>query len=225
MHRAIARQLRGAVLLAGVAALLTAAAVAQGAAAPPNPTPKSGFHYDSADLGLTWSTEHAKIAANPCHCFWMQGFTLDGAATLYRGIGVAAEIEHGSATNIEPGVNLSKFTFAAGPRYTWDMAALKSMKNKQHAPRLFGEALFGMAHAYNGLFPASSGQNTSTANSLSIEAGGGADLPLSRGVSVRLFQLEYARITFPNNYANIQNDYRMSFGVSYHLGHVAKQKK
>lgn len=211
MPRMIGAWIRGMMLLAGAFTLILTPAMAQNSA-PLAPTSQRR----SIDLGFTWSPEHAKIAENACHCFWLQGLSANASLNFYRGLGIAVDLTQGSASNIEPGLDLKKITFAVGPRYTLDLAHFKRMKDSQHAPRLFGQALFGPSHAYNSFFPTPTG-STSSANSFSIQLGGGADLPLKRGFGLRLLEIDYVRTTFPNDYSNIQNDYRLGFGFSYRL--------
>jgi hypothetical protein len=170
------------------------------------------LQFGSVDFSVMWSSEHAKIANTGCQCFWLQGGSADGVVNLYRGLGVAAEVNGGMASNIAPGVGLSKITFAAGPRYTWNLAKIA----RRFPLQIFGQGLFGDAYAFNSVFPVASGTETS-ANSFSMQFGGGANLGLWRGIGVRLIEVQYVRTSFPNNFSNSQNDVRLSAGITWRM--------
>jgi len=170
----------------------------------------------SIDVALTYSPEYARVAYHNCACFWLQGVSGDASLDLYHGLGVAASLSDGTASNIQPNVNLSKLTFAAGPRYTWDMAQWKKSRADGYAAQVFVQSLFGVAHGYNSVFPAP-GSATSSANSVSIQIGGGLDLALGRRVGLRLAEVEWVRTALPNAAANVQQDLRLGFGVWFRL--------
>jgi hypothetical protein len=183
------KTMRACVLLAG-AAMWTAAAAAQRAA---------------LDLGLTFGLEHSQVAQTGSPGFWLKGASVDGAYSFYHGLGMAAEFG-GSHADISPGVQLGKYTFLAGPRYT-GQTKLKPM-------RVFGETLFGFAHGFDALFPSGAG-TTPTANAFAMQAGGGVNFQLQHGFGVRPIEMDYVHTTLPNNAANSQNDFRVAFGMTY----------
>ncbi len=41
----------------------------------------------SVDLAATYTAERAKIATASCDCFWLQGGSLNGGVTVFRGPG------------------------------------------------------------------------------------------------------------------------------------------
>jgi len=120
------------------------------------------------------------------------------------------------ASNITPGVDLSKFTYVFGPRYTYDISRYSSIATRGHSTHLFGEALFGGTHAFSSSFP-SPGSAVTSANSFVLQLGGGVDVALSRGFGVRALEVDYLRTSLPNNASNFQNDLRLAFGVTYHI--------
>ena len=172
----------------------------------------------SADLAVTYTTDRSKIATVDCGCFWMQGGSFDAAVPVFRGLGVAANLTGEHSASITPGVDLSTLTFAAGPRYTYS-----TTRWTRHVPRLkratsvFGEALFGSAHGFDGVFSTSSGVKNST-NALAMQFGGGVNVSLMRGFGVRAIELDYVRTNFRNFATNTQNDLRIAVGVTYHVG-------
>jgi hypothetical protein len=51
-----------------------------------------------------------------------------------------------------------------------------------------------------------------------MQLGGGVDVALSRGFGVRAIEVDYVRTSLPNNASNTQNDLKIAFGVTYHIG-------
>lgn len=197
------RTIRGSVLLCGV---LVTAVMAHAQQARPNLLPG----ISSADVAVTYNLERSKIADSSCDCFWLNGASAEVAVPVYRGLSAVASFAGATASNITPGVDLSKISYVFGPRSTYDISRYSSV-------HLFGEALFGGTHGFNSVFPAAGG-STPTANSFAMQLGGGVDVALSRGFGVRALQLDYIRTSLPNNASNTQNDLRIAFGVTYHAG-------
>jgi hypothetical protein len=83
--------------------------------------------------------------------------------------------------------------------------------------QLYGQGLFGGVHAFNGVFPASSG-TTSSAGSFALQVGGGMNLFFSKSFGVRLLEMDYVRTALPNSASNTQNDLRLACGVLWHIG-------
>src|ERR1700733_5233863 len=108
----------------------------------------------SADLAVTYTTDRAKIATVDCGCFWMQGGSFDAAVPLFRGLGVAANLTGGHRTSIAPGVDGKQLSFVGGPRYTYSTTRWTRREPRfKRATSVFGEALFGSAHGFDGVFP------------------------------------------------------------------------
>ncbi len=167
----------------------------------------------SADVAVTYNLERAKVASSNCGCFWMNGGGAEGALNFRHGLGAVALLDADHASNITPGVGLSKFTYVFGPRYTYSPMRWRQPRKT----RLFGEALFGATHGFSSTFPGSGGAATS-ANSFAMQLGGGVDVALRRGFGVRALEVDYVRTSLPNNASNTQNDLRLAFGVTYHIG-------
>lgn len=207
----------GSVLLAGA---LMMGAMADAAAQQSQPGQQQDNRgakprFAPLDLAVTYTPERAKIAPSNCGCFWLNGGSADAAATLYKGLGIAANLTGEHASNITPGVNLSKVAFMAGPRYTYNTSRWTDRAATQkHASYVFGEWLFGEAHAFDSVFPTGGALKTS-ASSFSMQLGGGANIALAKGFGLRLVEVDYVRTSFPNNGSNSQNDLRLAFGVSY----------
>ena len=138
--------------------------------------------------------------------FWLKGGAVDVAVPIYRHLSIAGNFSGAHVSNVvNPGVNLGKISYLAGPRYTFSRSSRVS---------LFGEGLFGGTHGFDSIFPTSSGL-TPTANSYAIQLGGGTDIRVGGGFGLRALEVDYVRTGLPNNGANNQNDLRLAFGASY----------
>lgn len=173
--------------------------------------------WPSGDLAITYSLERAKISSIDCGCFWLQGGSASGAVSLFHGLGIAANFTGEHASNIVAGEDLSKISFMAGPRYTLDPRHGKGWLGEKRRVSIFGEALFGVAHGFDSVFPTTTGAETS-ANSFSLQVGGGLNIGLTRHFGIRAFEADYVRTSLPNGLGDTQNDFRLAFGVNYHLG-------
>ncbi|HEY6849423.1 MAG TPA: hypothetical protein VI320_24895 [Terracidiphilus sp.] len=208
MH--IRRSICGSAVLAGACMLAPAAGWTQTAPGlAPGSAPKPKI---VADVALTYNTERGELAPGNCGCFWLQGAGVDAAVSLRNGIGIAAAFNGGRAPQVAPGVDIVKVQYLAGPRYSFT-AHGKTSETRARL-QLFGQALFGGVHAFNGDYPSPTGLKTE-ASSFAIEAGGGANVLLAHGFGVRVVEVDYVRNDLPNNASNTQNDARIAFGVTW----------
>ena len=191
------------VLLVGVLALGGPMAWAQGQG-----QAGQGFRLSSTDLAITYTTERANGTPSDNN-FWLQGGSADAAFTFFHGLGVAVTLTGDYASSISPGVELGKIALMAGPRYTFRAGS-------KHESRMFVESLFGGVHAFDSVFPTSAGVNSS-ANSFSMQVGGGWDIAISKYFAIRAIEADYVRASLPNNGDNVQNHLRLAFGLSYHI--------
>jgi hypothetical protein len=169
------------------------------------------------DVAITYVAERAKIASIDCGCFWLEGGGMNVAVTFYRGLGVAANLTGGHASDIASGVDLDKVSFMMGPRYTYPF------KNwfghgfgRPGGDRIFAEGLIGGVHSFNTVVPTSAGV-AGAASSFAFQVGGGVDLPLRKVIGIRLFEADYVRSTLPNAGNSTQNDLRLAAGISFHF--------
>lgn len=168
-----------------------------------------GFRLSSADLAITYTTERATVTPNNNNPFWLRGGSADAAFTFFHGLGAVLNFTGEHASNIAPAVNLGKIAFMAGPRYT-------VRAGSKHENRVFIESLFGGVHAFDSVFPLSTGV-ASSANSFSLQVGGGYDVDISKGFAIRVFEADYVRTSLPNGGNDVQNHLHLAFGVSYHI--------
>ena len=172
---------------------------------------QQGSHPLSVDLAVTYTAERAKIATAGCGCFWLQGGSVNGAIRIFRGLSVATNLTGEHASAVGGGVDINKLAFMAGPRWT------NHWLGDRHKTSVFGEALFGIAHGFDSIFPTTSGIESS-ANSFSLQVGGGLNIMIARRFGLRALEIDYVRTSLPNSASNTQNDLRLAMGVSYHLG-------
>jgi hypothetical protein len=210
MHR-INSSIRGGMILAGACLLAGVTGWAQKA------TSAGAQPKLSTDLGITYDAERGELAPGDCGCFWLQGGGADVAVTFWKGFGIAAGLTGQAASNnIAPGVDLNKISFLAGPRYTYTAWGSPGEKPRF---QIYGQGLFGEVHAFNGVFPASSGV-VSSASSFAIQAGGGVNKFLTRRIGVRVVEASYVRNELPNNTSSTQSDLLLGAGLVYHFGSV-----
>jgi len=171
------------------------------------PVAPGGFEF-----GVTFTYKVAQVASVSGSRFIMPGGSLDGVYYFSRpvkNLGLAFDISGESASAIEPGVNLSQFTFGVGPRYRWPLN-----KNGRHKASFYAQALFGGVHAFNSVFPAPGGVNYN-AGSFALQTGGGINLPLTKNLGLRLLEADYVMTKLPNNTNSYQGDVRFSNGLTF----------
>lgn len=140
--------------------------------------------------------------------FWVQGGSVQVQARLGDRLGVVTDARSFYTSNINStGVGLTMITATAGPRYTLTF-------NSRRRISVFGQLLIGRAMAINGLFPHSSGLETS-AGSLALLVGGGAEMRLTSRISVRAIEANKMRTHLPNGANNVQNALLFGGGVVY----------
>jgi peptidoglycan-associated lipoprotein len=167
------------------------------------------------DLGLTITGKVAKISQTSNSDFGLVGGAIDGVywfnAAKVKNLGLAFDLSGESASNIEPGVNLSQISFVVGPRYTIWKSKRKGLK-----PSLYAQALVGLVDAFNSEFPSGTSVQSSAA-SFAVQAGGGLNLPINRRIGIRAIEADYVSTQLPNNADSLQNDLRLSTGVVFHF--------
>jgi hypothetical protein len=198
-----------AIIRSGV--LLLGAVLSMDLVAQAQQKPASTYTTD-VDIAITYVAERAKLASVDCGCFWLNGGSGNFAMTLLHGLGVAANLTGEHASNIGTGIDLDKVMFAMGPRYTY---STKLPVGKRPGIAVYGEGLFGGIHGFNTTFPSSTG-TIGAASSFAMQFGGGLDLRFARHIGIRAVEADYVRSTLPNNAGNVQNDFRLAGGVSFH---------
>ena len=160
----------------------------------------SAFHLNVA---ATYSP--ARFSETNGNSFWVQGGSVQVEARFGEHLGLVADATGIHTSNINSsGIGLDMITAAAGPRYTF----------KRGKVLLFGQALAGEAMAFNGLFPHKSTVET-TANSIALVGGGGAEMMLSRRVALRIIEANWMYTQLPNGTGNEQGALSLGAGIAY----------
>jgi hypothetical protein len=148
----------------------------------------------------------ARFSAVNGGSFWVQGGGFQVQARLGERLGVVTDARTYNISNINStGEGLSFTTITAGPRYT-----LPVRRNMY----VFGHFLMGATIAYSGLFPHSTGLETS-ATGLALYGGGGLEMRLSDRVIVRAIEADRMRTHLPNGVSNSQNALVLGGGIIY----------
>jgi hypothetical protein len=158
-------------------------------------------------IGASYTYVHSNILPG-CNCFSMNGGELElgvGLSHHFDAIGEAGATHRGGLT--PDGYSLTQITYAFGLRY---------FPSPRARLRLFGESLFGGAHALGSLAPGNAIGGSS--NAIAFLTGGGAALRLNRSFELQPARIDYELTTFDNGQANRQNDIRLSAGVLYRFG-------
>lgn len=171
---------------------------------------------DKFDFGLTFTYKVAQIASISGSRFVMPGASLDGVYNFNfngpaKNLGLAFDLNGESVSGIEPGINLDQFSLVAGPRYTEQLNKIGS-----HKASFYGQALVGYVHAFDSVFPNSTG-TTSSATAFALEAGGGFNLYLTKSLGLRLLEADYIMTKLPNNTNSYQGDIRLSNGLTFNF--------
>lgn len=190
--------LAGKMLLAGVCLINTLGAWAQVHDARRSPAPP-------IEVGVTFDAIRSNTVTG--YNFWMQGGAIQINGGLSRHWSVAADIS-GLHTGDLPnaGVGLDLITAVFGPRYT--------MTSSNGRWKVYGEAMGGVAHGQNSLFPNPKGA-TSSATGNALLMGGGLDLPTSRRIVVRAIDASWLRTALSNGTTTVQNSMRLGSGVAF----------
>ena len=160
------------------------------------------------DIAFTYTAQHSNTTAG--HGFWMQGGSAQLSSTVYRGLGVVADVTTTRASRINgTGVNLTLVTTTFGPRYTFTLPA---GGGSARSWEIFGEAMGGIANGLDSAFPSTTGVQTNGGGA-ALQIGGGADYSLTRHFAVRVAQAHWVRTYAPNAYSGAQNSVSVATGV------------
>lgn len=118
---------------------------------------------------------------------------------------IATTAGHVDSNIIGIGLDGTQKTYLFGPRVT-------PFRWRKLTP--FGQALFGLAHAANGLYDTSSSQT-----SFAWQAGGGIDIRLNSIISIRAGEVDFLRTNFAEikTGSQAQNGLRASTGIILHF--------
>jgi peptidoglycan-associated lipoprotein len=155
---------------------------------------------------VSYNAIRANAPPAGCACFYMQGGRAEADIRLHHWLSAVAEVGGAHANKINSnGDSVGRITYLLGPRAT---------HRAGHGLSVFGQALFGGAHGFDGYFPKSTTSSTS-ANSFALSTGGGVDWSLSDHFAVRLLQADYLYTQLPNAAGDRQNNFRVGAGIVF----------
>jgi hypothetical protein len=173
-----------------------------------------GAHFTETNAAIVFNVERAQVAQAGSPSFWLKGGAMDASTTVWKGLGIAANLTGEHAANVSGNVSLGKFAYMFGPRYTFHAPRYRGSMTEKRGAEIFGEALFGDVHAFDSTFPGTNSVQTS-ANGFSMQMGGGVDIHLAKGLGLRALEVDWLHTNLPNNASNTQNDLRLAFGMSW----------
>jgi membrane-associated phospholipid phosphatase len=135
--------------------------------------------------------------------FGANGGRADTSFGNWRHLGLVAEFA-GATTS-----NLTTFTYLAGPRRSIGLGRVE-----KHKVSAFAQVLLGGVHASDGLFPSGT-TNKNSADAFALSTGGGLEVGLNHGISLRLIQADYLYTRLPNLYDNYESNFRLGAGVAF----------
>ncbi len=162
----------------------------------------------SISVGVNYTYLRSNLLPD-CNCFGLNG---GGAEVEFRfrpRIALLADVTATHRGDITANrYDLTQVTYMGGLRYS--------------SPRLggrlylFGDLLFGGAHASGSLSPSETGFGG--ANAFAFQTGGGVAVPIAHRWTLVPVRAEYLLTTFSNGADDHQNDLRLSAGVRFRLG-------
>ena len=174
------------------------------------------------DLGMTYTQQRTKfVGAASTDNFYMRGATVDLAYSAFHGIGPVVALNGMAVTNLRTEIDIHQVSYLFGGRYSYSFGHISPTVWSRRAS-LFGEGLFGITHATDGLYPTGplgpkTNTLTSTATGFTYSLGGGVNYNLYHRFELRAMA-HYFVTELPNGGTNQQRDIQVSAGVNWHFG-------
>jgi hypothetical protein len=174
------------------------------------------------DLGLTYTQQRTKFVGDSSKdFFYMRGATVDLAYSLFHGVGPVVSLNGMAVTNLRSEIDIHQASFLFGGRYTYNFGHISPTVWSRRAG-IFGEGLFGITHATDGLYPTgplgpATNTLTSTATGFTYSLGGGVNYNIYHRFELRAMA-HYFVTDLPNGGTNQQRDIQVSAGVNWHFG-------
>jgi hypothetical protein len=193
---------RIALLTVTISGLMLPLAQAQKAAGSATRTPEVALSYDLVG---------SNAPAGQCGCFVLNGGSVTAAIPIpVDKLSAVGQISATHAGNISASrYDLTLLTYTFGLRY---MPPLHS----DHLS-VFVQGLIGGSHAAGSLVGGSNPGSENAGLSLAGSVGGGVDLRWKKAVSLRVFEASYQPTTFSNHTTGLENNYRISAGIIFHM--------
>ena len=155
------------------------------------------------DFSVGYNNIRANAPPSDCQCFDMNGGFVFGSYHVTDWLRIAGEFTGGHSSQISSlGQGLTLMTFTGGPQFSY----------RFHRFTPYGEVLVGGAHGSDSYFPSKTSSSTS-ASSFAFSTGGGLDFYLTPRFSIRAFDAQYLRTSFPNGRGNEQNQLMLGAGL------------
>ena len=170
--------------------------------------PSHSFAQDvSPVVEMTVNFDAARANTVPAYNFWMQGGSVQVCGRVTHHWGAATDISYLHTAQM-PGtqIGLDLVTAVFGPRYTITLPSGRF--------RVYGQALGGVTHGMNSVFPNSQGSSVSTTGA-ALLLGGGWDYGISHRVSVRILDAAWLRTALSNGTTTVQNNLRLGSGIVF----------
>jgi hypothetical protein len=154
---------------------------------------------------LGYSFIHANAPPGQCGCFSANGGYASVVVNMPRGLSIVADMTAAHANNIgAAGQSITVFNYLFGPRYT-----LRNL-SRRYVP--YAQILGGGSQE---LSTYTAIHNPSGA---AFSVGGGVTTPLKPHFSWTIVEADWVHSFLPNAQNNIQNDVRVSSGITVRLG-------
>lgn len=169
------------------------------------------YSYFRFNPGLpsVWSTQNLNGGGGDASFFFMNHF------------GVKADLQGYNSSNQCPAASSGLTNCVSGNVFTYLFGPVAKYRFGRFEP--FGEALFGGAHSNfyvnacnsNGVL---CGYSSPNSTAFTMAFGGGVDFDATRHVAIRLFDADYVKTGFNNNFIlgdSSQNNLRVQAGVQF----------
>lgn len=193
-----------------MSAVLMGAVVASSAQTVPSEAgdmgPTVSKNYPIA-LSVNYTAMIGNAPPGQCGCFLLNGGSSEELFHVWKNIAAVAQVAGSRADKIpQSQQGLSMITYMAGPRYSFRTTRRLTV---------YGQFLIGGVHGFDSYFPKNDMQSTGAANSLAFAPGGGLEIGIKKGLSVRAVEAEFLVTHLPNDLNEHQHNLRISSGVIF----------
>jgi hypothetical protein len=163
------------------------------------------------ELALSYDLVGSNAPAGQCGCFVMNGGGATAAFPLpAKDLSIVGQLSATHSGSIgSPKYSLTLVTYTIGLRYPLPL-------HSEHF-KLFVQGLIGGAHSSGSLVAASNVLAENSHASLAGSVGAGVDIRWKHNVSIRALEVDYMPTTFDNSSSALENNYRISAGIVFHL--------
>ncbi len=164
------------------------------------------------DFAINSYTGTNNSPGTQCPCIGLNGYGFSGSFGVLPQLSIVAEGDYLHSRNaLQQNQSLTLGTYMGGARYNLPFQ-VGLMQNRAH---LFVQGMLGGEHAGGSM--AGVADHTFA---FATRIGGGFDVPMIHGMTIRMLQVDYLRSNFHNGGTNSQNNVLLSFGISHSWGGV-----